>query len=77
MVEDARIALASVAPIPLRCNDTEAVLRGNNLDGALIDAAILALEKEITPIDDIRSTVHYRLRVSANLLRDALCSLLP
>ena len=63
---------ASVAPIPLRCEQTEAVLRGNPLNAGLIDAAVSTFEKEITPIDDIRSMATYRMRVSVNLLRDML-----
>jgi len=75
VVEEIRIALASVAPIPLRCQQTEAILRGNALDADLINTAAAAFEKEITPIDDIRSTAVYRVRVSVNLLRDMLGSL--
>jgi CO/xanthine dehydrogenase FAD-binding subunit len=71
-VEDVRIALGSVAPIPLRCERTENVLRGRNLDPALIQTATEELAAEISPIDDIRSTKDYRLRVSQNLLADFL-----
>ena len=71
-VDEVRIALGSVAPIPLRCERTENVLRGKSLDAVLIQAAIEALAAEISPIDDIRSTKDYRLRVSQNLLADFL-----
>ena len=33
-----------------------------------IQEALTILEEEITPIDDLRSTAHYRRRVAANLL---------
>jgi CO/xanthine dehydrogenase FAD-binding subunit len=33
------------------------------------------LEKEISPIDDIRSTADYRLQVAKNLLTDFLLTL--
>ena len=33
-----------------------------------------ALERDIEPIDDIRSTAAYRMRVAANLLREFLAS---
>jgi CO/xanthine dehydrogenase FAD-binding subunit len=72
---DMRIALGSVAPIPLRCTKTEAVVNDRPLDGDTIAAAKLALAKEIAPIDDIRSTGNYRLRVSLNLLEDFLIRL--
>lgn len=69
---DTRIALGSVAPIPLRCINTESVLRGNSLSDFLVEAASSELAQEIVPIDDFRSTRNYRLRVSLNLLRDFL-----
>ena len=74
-IVDPRIALGSVAPIPLRCAKTEAVLRGNAISDSLVEAACLELAQEIVPIDDIRSTRHYRLQVSLNLLADFLSNL--
>ena len=71
-VADVRIVFGSVAPVPLRCVDTENVLRGQKLDAERIVAAQQALAKEIVPIDDIRSTKNYRLQVSLNLLQDFL-----
>jgi CO/xanthine dehydrogenase FAD-binding subunit len=71
-IEEVRIALGSVAPIPLRCLRTEAVLRGQIITKSLNEAAEKELAREITPIDDIRSTKSYRLRVSQNLLTDFL-----
>lgn len=60
-----RVAYGSVAPTVVRVPRTEAALAS----GADIDAAVRVLEDEIKPIDDIRSTAEYRLRVAANLLR--------
>jgi CO/xanthine dehydrogenase FAD-binding subunit len=71
-LDEVRIALGSVAPIPLRCSKTENKLRGKELDQSLIAAAVAELRREIKPIDDIRSTLNYRLRVSQNLLVDFL-----
>lgn len=71
-IEEVRMALGSVAPIPLRCLRTEAVLRGQIITRSLNEAAEKELAREITPIDDIRSTKSYRLRVSQNLLTDFL-----
>ncbi len=67
-IEDVRIALGSVAPVPLRCLKTERALRGSKLDQATIDRASAVMADEVVPIDDIRSTRNYRLRVSLNLL---------
>jgi len=66
--ETVRIALGSIAPIPLRCLQTENALRNQTLDS--VAAAREAFAREISPIDDLRSTRDYRLRVSLNLLED-------
>lgn len=59
-----RVALGSVAPTVVRLPRTEAVLAS----GGSVEDAQAALQTEIHPIDDIRSTAAYRRRVSANLL---------
>jgi len=71
-IDDARIAFGSVAPIPLRCIKTEGVLQGQQLNREIIEGAKAELAREIVPIDDLRSTRNYRLRVSQNLLEDFL-----
>lgn len=60
-----KIAFGSVAATVVRVTRTEEALAG----GASVDEAIRVLETEITPIDDVRSTADYRLRVAANLVR--------
>jgi len=74
-IRDIRIALGSVAPTVLRCAKTEELLRGRRPDRDTIAAARAALAGEIAPIDDFRSTAHYRMRVSQNLLEEFLRSL--
>ncbi len=71
-IERIRIALASVAPVPLRCLETEKVLEGRHLDRALVEEAKLKLAAEIAPISDIRSTDDYRRFVATNLLQEFL-----
>jgi CO/xanthine dehydrogenase FAD-binding subunit len=71
-IQDLRIALGSVAPVPLRCVKTEDALRGRELNQNTIDRARAVMADEIVPIDDIRSTSNYRHRVSLNLLEDFL-----
>lgn len=71
-VADIRIALGSVAPVVLRCYATEKTLKGQMLKPDVISTARAVLIKEIVPIDDIRSTADYRLRVSGNLLEEFL-----
>jgi CO/xanthine dehydrogenase FAD-binding subunit len=60
-----RIAFGSVAPTVVRVPQTERALA----EGKSIDEAVEILGREIVPIDDVRSTADYRLRVAQNLLR--------
>jgi CO/xanthine dehydrogenase FAD-binding subunit len=71
-IRDIRIALGSVAPIVLRAVETEDALRGKIVTPSVIAAAKDILAHEIAPIDDIRSTARYRLRVAQNLLEEFL-----
>ncbi len=63
-----RVALGAVADRPIRARAVEAALAGKAPDEALQAAARAALASEITPIDDVRSNAHYRLRVAQNLV---------
>ncbi|HEU4478558.1 MAG TPA: xanthine dehydrogenase family protein subunit M [Pyrinomonadaceae bacterium] len=75
LVADTRIVVGSVAPIVVRCVQTENTLRGQKLDDKTINAACDTMVREISPIDDIRSTANYRLQVAKNLLVDFLTGL--
>ncbi len=68
IIRDIRIAVGSVAPIVLRAVKTEDALRGRTLNPVVVAEANEILAGEISPIDDIRSTARYRLRVAQNLL---------
>ena len=69
VIRDIRIAFGAVAEYPLRAFRTEDALRGASLD------QLPDLPLEISPIDDFRSTAHYRRVVAGNLLREFLESL--
>lgn len=66
----ARIAIGSVAEIPLRARRAEAALERGDLDGA-----VAAVAADIRPIDDVRSTAAYRRAVTQNVLRELLDAL--
>ncbi len=72
---DVRVALGSVAEVPIRARRTEAVLEGARPDAETADAAAAALAGEVRPIDDVRSTATYRRAVAARslhrIVRDA------
>ena len=76
-ISDVRISFGSVAPIVIRCMQTEDALRGEKGNTDTIKLGCAILEKEISPIDDIRSTADYRLQVAKNLLTDFLLTLRP
>jgi CO/xanthine dehydrogenase FAD-binding subunit len=58
--ERARIALGSVAPVPMRARRAEALLEGADLTPDRIAAAAKAAMEECSPIDDVRATGEYR-----------------
>jgi len=72
VVEDVRVALGSVAPIPLRLTETEQTVRGKAIDSERLLLARKAVAAEIQPIDDIRSTARYRAVVAGNLVAEFL-----
>lgn len=57
----ARIALGAVAPAVMRARDAEAMLEGQALTPALIDAAAQKAADLARPIDDVRASAEYRL----------------
>jgi len=71
-IRDIRLAMGSVAPVPLRLRETERMLTGKRIEPALVEAARKIVSMEIRPIDDIRSTVRYRSVVAGNLVAEFL-----
>jgi xanthine dehydrogenase FAD-binding subunit len=71
-IADVRIALGSVAPTVLHAVRVEELLRGQRPGSAVLQAAQDALNAEIAPIDDMRSTAPYRRNVARNLLAEFL-----
>lgn len=72
-VREIRIALGSIAPTVLRCEKTEALLRGSGINSLREPQEQLAAE--IRPVDDFRSNARYRTRVAQNLLEEFLLGL--
>lgn len=68
----ARIALGSVAPVPLRIEKAENVLEGKNPGEDLFARAGKTASDETKPISDLRSTADYRKKMVAVLTRRAL-----
>ncbi len=67
-VEELRFAIGSVAPTVKRLRTVEAFVAGQTLSRDVVHEAARLLARDISPIDDIRSTAEYRMAVSRNLL---------
>jgi xanthine dehydrogenase small subunit len=68
-IREARLAYGGMAGIPKRAATAEAALVGQRWNEAAVGAAITALLQDFTPLDDMRASAHYRLKIAGNLLR--------
>ena len=64
-----RIALASVAPVPIRVPEAEAILAASPITPDVIEAAAKAAMEAAKPIDDVRSSAVYRKAMVKNLTK--------
>ena len=72
----ARVAVGSVAPVPLRLRQTEELLEGATVDSATLTTAGDTARAEVSPITDLRSTDGYRRQLVGTLLVRSLRDLL-
>jgi carbon-monoxide dehydrogenase medium subunit len=70
-VKDIRIAMGSIAPIPLRLFKTEEFLKNKEVNNDLIEEAKNKVYDEVNPISDIRASKEYRRYVSGILFKRA------
>lgn len=73
--EDARIALGSVAPTPVRITKAETFLKGKSVSEGVIDEASLMVRDETKPISDVRASAEYRREMSYELTKNLLMKL--
>ncbi len=67
-----RLALASVAPIPLIPTEAEIILSEGTITDQSIAAAASAAESAVTPIDDTRGSARYRKLMVRNLAKKGI-----
>jgi carbon-monoxide dehydrogenase medium subunit len=70
--QEARIALGSVAPTPLRCPGAEGMLEGKEVNPELITQCAAEAMAASSPIDDQRATAWYRKKAGAAVVARAL-----
>lgn len=70
-VEDIRVAVGSVAPIPLRLEKVEIFLKGRTIDQETLKDAMKVIDEQIKPISDVRASENYRRMVIGSLFQDA------
>ncbi len=71
-IKDARIALGSVAPIPMRALKAETFLRGKACTEENVQKASRIASTEISPISDVRASAEYRRHVVEFLVEVAV-----
>lgn len=67
-----RVALASVAPIPLEVKAVTDVLKSEKITPELLDKAAQSAMDACNPIDDVRGSARYRKMMVRNLVRRGL-----
>jgi probable selenate reductase FAD-binding subunit len=71
-----RLAAGAVAPVPLRLRKAEKVVEGQRIDRDLLERVAAVVEREVSPITDVRSTEAYRRVVSGVLVKRAITAAL-
>lgn len=71
-VKNVELAFGSVGPTVISSQQAKQALEGKELNNENIAATSIAAFKEVTPIDDIRSTAEYRKLVVKNVLIEEL-----
>ena len=72
VIDDARIALTNLGPIPIRPLEAESMLRGEVPSERILNDAATAAAASAEPWDDLRGTAEYRRRIATMVTRQAL-----
>ncbi|MFQ6866400.1 xanthine dehydrogenase subunit XdhB [Blautia sp.] len=72
ILEDVRITFGVAAPVPFRCEKTEAAIKGMPVDEKLYEAVEEGVRQEISPRDSWRASREFRLQIGGEIARRAL-----
>ena len=67
-IKRVKIAYGGMSDVPKRAIKTEKILINSKFSEEIFDKAIKNLEKDFSPIDDMRASKKYRLEIAKNLL---------
>jgi len=67
-----RVALGSVAPVPISVREVEEIVRGQVLDHQVLEKAARAAAVQARPISDIRASAEYRREMAYVLVKRVL-----
>ena len=71
-IKNIKIAYGGMASVPKRAKHCEKILLNTNFSKNVISKAQMSLEKDFTPIDDMRASKNYRMEIAKNLLEKCL-----
>jgi len=72
VVEEVRIALGAVGPVPLRAKAAEAFVKGKVLTAEVAEEAAKIGMGEAKPISDVRATAYYRTEIVGAYIKSSL-----
>ncbi|MHC4778877.1 MAG: FAD binding domain-containing protein, partial [Planctomycetota bacterium] len=71
-IDDAKVVLGSVAPVPFTAEKASAYLRGKRAGEKVFDKAARVAMQEVQPIDDFRGSATYRALMVKTMTHRAL-----
>lgn len=72
VLEDVRITFGVAAPVPFRCERTEAAVKGMAIDEKLYKTLEESIRQEISPRDSWRASREFRLQIGGEIASRAL-----
>jgi len=72
VVREARIAVGSMAPTPIRCLNTEKLLVGEKISEEILNSVCEETVEETEPISDVRGSKEYRIHLIRVITKEAL-----
>lgn len=71
------LSIGGVSPIPLFLKETSVYLKGKNLNTETIKGALKIVDKEISPISDVRGSAEYKRLLAKQMFKSHFVKLFP